>query len=121
VETVKEAKEPWTVNTLAQIAGTVALDDIAYKRETFEVIEKEKERLAGGFARLGISYLPSAANYFLLRITRAQEIAAHLRTRGILVRDCSNFAGLDSTYLRVAVKSQADNMRLLEEIASCGA
>lgn len=120
VETVRADKEPWTVNTLAQIAGTVALGDRAYKRETFEVIRREKQRLETGFTRLAISCLPSAANYFLLRTKKAQELATHLCTKGILVRDCSNFRGLDDSYLRVAVKSEADNTRLLEEIASCG-
>jgi threonine-phosphate decarboxylase len=40
--------------------------------------------------------------------------------KGILARDCSKFPGLDGTYIRVAVKSKKDNIRLLTEIAACG-
>jgi threonine-phosphate decarboxylase len=116
---VREAKEPWTVNSLAQVAGIVALDDEAYRAETFAVIEKEKKALEEGLKRLGVTYFPSSANYYLLRSKRAQELASFLKERAILVRDCSNFPGLDSSYIRVAVKSKHDNMRLLEEISSC--
>ncbi len=118
---VREAKEPWTVNSLAQVAGIVALDDEAYKAETFAVIEKEKKALEQGLKRLGVTYFPSSVNYYLLRSNRAQELTSFLKERAILVRDCSNFPGLDSSYIRIAVKSKHDNMRLLEEISSCAA
>ena len=120
LDAAKAAREPWTVNTLAQIAGITALDDTAYKTETFQIIEEEKQRLEAGFTGLGIAYLPSSANYYLLQLEKAQELLACLRTKGILVRDCSNFIGLDGTYIRVAVKSKTANSRLLEEIAACG-
>lgn len=118
---VREAKEPWTVNSLAQVAGIVALDDEAYKAETFAIIEKEKKALEKGFRRLGVHYLPSSVNYYLLQSRRAHELTSFLKERAILVRDCSNFPGLDSSYIRIAVKSKHDNMRLLEEISSCAA
>ena len=120
LDAVKEAKEPWTVNTLAQIAGITALGDAAYKTETFRVIKEQKQNLEAGFARLGITYFPSSANYYLLQLEKAQEVISCLRMKGILVRDCSNFPNLDGTYIRVAVKSKSDNIRLLKEIAACG-
>lgn len=121
LEAVKEEREPWTVNTLAQVAGVAALDDEAYTAETFRVIEREKRALENGFNRMGIPYIPSSVNYYLLRTEKAREITVSLREKGILVRDCSNFPGLDSSYIRIAVKSEDDNNRLLEEIASCTA
>jgi threonine-phosphate decarboxylase len=119
LDAVKKAKEPWTVNSLAQVAGIAALDDGAYKAATFTVISREKETIEGGLERMGISYIPSFANYYLLRTDKGQELSACLMEKRILVRDCSNFVGLDSSYIRVAVKSEADNRRLLEEISLC--
>jgi threonine-phosphate decarboxylase len=120
INKVKESKEPWTVNTLAQTAGVTALDDTAYTLETFRIIKEQKQHLESGFARLGIDYLHSPANYYLLRMKNAPEVTVYLRTKSILVRDCSNFIGLDGTYIRVAVKSKSANTRLLREIAACG-
>lgn len=117
IEILKKHKEPWTVNSAAQIAGLTALNDDEYINQTFELMKNEKKALENGFKLLGISYVPSFANFYLIRHGNAKEIISGLRNRGILVRDCSNFKGLDSSYMRVAVKSNKDNMRLLKEMS----
>lgn len=118
LDIIKEYKEPWTVNTLAQAAGTAALNDKPYRDETFKVIRSEKKTLEDGFKVLKITYFQSFANFYLLKFDNAQEIISRLRSKGIMVRDCSNFIGLDNSYIRVAVKSNKDNMRLLKELAN---
>jgi threonine-phosphate decarboxylase len=117
IDTFRKYKEPWSVNTIAQIAGFAAIRDAAYRSETFRIIQKEKKILEDGFKLLGIAYFPSSANFYLIKHDNAQEIVRVLKNRGIIVRDCSNFMGLDSLYVRVAVKSNRDNMKLLKEIA----
>jgi len=117
VDIVNRYKEPWTVNALAQTAGIAALNDTDYKKATFKAIKQEKDFLEKEFERLDINYIPSEANYYLLRLNNAKKAIQILRNAGILVRDCSNFKGLDSSYIRVAVKSNRDNKRLLKELA----
>ena len=122
LEALREYKEPWTVNTLAQSAGIAALNDRAYSENTFRVIAREKTFLEKGLQRLGIAFIPSRANYYLFRSEKAAEIVRSLRRKGILVRDCSSFAGLDGSYIRIAVKSRRDNTILLKELSQlCGA
>ncbi|MDI6802113.1 MAG: threonine-phosphate decarboxylase CobD [Thermodesulfovibrionales bacterium] len=116
---IKKYKEPWTVNTLAQLAGIAALNDDSYSDETFRVIRSEKKILEDGFKILGITYFPSSANFYLARHENAQQIILKLRQKGIMIRDCSNFMGLDETYMRIAVKSNKENMRLLKELYLC--
>lgn len=116
---MKDHKEPWSINTLAQKAGIAALDDKVYYNRTMEVIREEKQFLEQGLHLLGMRYIPSAPNYYLLRMLNAQEAIASLRKKGILVRDCSNFEGLDASYIRIAVRSRAENEVLLKELASC--
>ncbi len=114
---IKRIKEPWTVNTLAQIAGTSALKDADYATKTFRIIEEEKAYLETGFKRLGIKYYPSPVNFYLLRLDKALKALSNLGTKGILLRDCSNFRGLDNSYVRIAVRSRNENMQLLRELA----
>lgn len=109
---------PWSVNTLAQVAAIAALDaaESGYTEETLKIVGEQKEVLERGFGDLGIDFTPSAANYYLLAIPAAQQIAAYLEHRGLLVRNCENFMGLDHSYLRVAVKSLDHNMLLLHHL-----
>lgn len=117
MDIIKGHKEPWTVNTPAQEAGMAALNDIAYRSETFKVMGMEKKTMEDGLRVLKIGYFPSEANFYLLKMRNAKQVTASLRRKGIMVRDCSNFMGLDDTYLRVAVRSNRENMRLLKELS----
>jgi threonine-phosphate decarboxylase len=116
IEILKGYKEPWTVNSLAQRAAVIALKDKVYRDETFRVMKEEKKFFEKGFRKLGIEFFPSDANFYLLKTSNANEIYQGLKKKGILVRDCSNFKGLDSTYIRVAVKSHRENTVLLKEL-----
>jgi threonine-phosphate decarboxylase len=111
---LEECKEPWTVNTLAQAAGIAALNEGDFKERSIKLINGQKKVLEKGFKKLGIEYIPSYANYYLLFTPDAPKISEQLENRGVLVRGCSNFKGLDHRYLRVAVKSPKDNKTLLK-------
>jgi threonine-phosphate decarboxylase len=117
MERIKDFKEPWTVNTLAQHAAMAAIEDDDYKAETYELIKREKDFLEKEFEKLKIQYIPSSVNYYLLKMDGAERIVSGLKGEGILVRDCSNFIGLASSYIRVAVKSRSDNEALLNELS----
>ncbi len=116
-EAIKAYKEPWTVNSIAQTAGITVLEDKDYQKASLDTMKEEKSFMEEGFRKLGISFIPSRANYYLLRLEKAQEIMIALEQKGILIRDCSNFAGLDNTYVRVAVRTRRENRILLKEMA----
>ncbi|HMK60623.1 MAG TPA: threonine-phosphate decarboxylase CobD [Dissulfurispiraceae bacterium] len=118
LEIINRHKEPWTVNSLAQAAGVAALQDREYGNRTFKLLAKEKAFLENGFRRLGMRCIPSQANFYLIKTDAPYNISLKLRKNGILVRDCSNFIGLDSSYMRVAVRTRSENSKLLKELAS---
>ena len=116
-ERLKAHKEPWTVNSLAQKAAIAALRDGPFGIASLEAMEREKAYMEAELAKIGIRFIPSRANYYLLRLDKAQELRTGLEEKGILVRDCSSFPGLDTTYLRIAVRSRKENMLLMKEMA----
>ncbi|MDH5768511.1 MAG: aminotransferase class I/II-fold pyridoxal phosphate-dependent enzyme [Nitrospirota bacterium] len=117
IDRLKENKEPWTVNSLAQRAAVVALKDRVYREGTFRLMKEEKRFLEKSFKKIGIEFFHTDANFYLIKINNAYEICQHLKKKGILVRDCSNFKGLDNTYIRVAVKSHRENTILTKELS----
>jgi len=116
---IREYKEPWSTNTLAQAAGIAALNDKGYRDHTAKIMTRQKAFLEKGFRRLGIEFTPSAANYYLMSTPHARIFIEKLARKGIIIRDCSNFKGLDYRYLRVAVKSARHNRFLLECLEGC--
>ena len=79
-----------------------------------------REKLRAGLERLGARIYPSNANFLLADFGRSvAPIAAALKARGILVRECMDFQGIDDgRHLRLAVKEEAANARLLAELQS---
>ncbi|MCG6553031.1 MAG: threonine-phosphate decarboxylase CobD [Candidatus Magnetominusculus sp. LBB02] len=110
-------KEPWSVNTLAQRAGAAALADKAYEAETFKYLRKEKAYMEKMLKRHLIHYYQSKINFYLIKDERAPVLYAELMKRGILLRDCSNFTGLNGDYLRIAVKTHRENAMLFKNIS----
>lgn len=117
INKIKEFKEPWTVNHLAQKTAIAAITDNVYAAETYELIKREKDFIEKGLQELHVEFLPSGVNYYLLRIEDAEMIVSGLKGKGILVRDCSNFRGLEGSYIRTAVRSRSDNEMLLRELS----
>ncbi len=115
-ERLKSRKEPWSVNSLAAAAGSVVLSDTAYRDASHALILREKRFLEKRFEDLGIKYVPSDANYYLLYLKNAGAAVKSLAKRGILIRDCSNFKGLCRGYVRIAVRSRKENALLMREL-----
>jgi threonine-phosphate decarboxylase len=115
---LEKYREPWTVNTLAQAAVRSVLSDRPYQEASIRNMEKEKQFLEKGLKRLGITWYPSSANFYLLHVPGAQAMIRTLEAKGILVRDCSDFHGLDNSYIRIAVRTRRENKRLLKELSA---
>ncbi|HSV50084.1 MAG TPA: histidinol-phosphate transaminase, partial [Candidatus Acidoferrales bacterium] len=113
------AKIPWNVNCLAQPAAIAALNDKAHLKQTLELIKQEKAWLQKELSQFnGFSFTEPDANFFFIDIRNTALTANALKHRmlkqGILIRDCSSFVGLNEFYIRVAVKTHEENVRLID-------
>lgn len=114
-------KDPWNVNTLAQNAGVTALSDHAYQHKSKEFIEKVKMDLYHSLMDIpGLKpYLPSV-NFILINIKdtgiTGEELQQAMASYRILIRSCSNYPGLSSEYIRIAVKRPEQNSILIDTL-----
>lgn len=118
----------WSVNGLALLGGEACLrSGEAYAQRTREGIAAERERLRPELQQLGCQVAPGEANFLLLGLPApwsAQELQERLGRRGILVRSCAMYAGLEPGHIRIAVKGREDNaclLRHMEELLRSGA
>jgi threonine-phosphate decarboxylase len=112
----------WPVTQLAIDALAEAVADRAYAEASLRENAVERERLVESLSGLGLVVFPTAANYLLLELTAASPTASELRTRlirkhRILIRNCDSYEGLaPGRYVRVAVRSAAENCRLIQAL-----
>lgn len=117
-----EEKEPWTINSFADAATEFIFSDREYIKKSKEYFFKERKFFINELKKIeGIKVFDSNSNFILLKFEdkRVLEIKKNLLKRaGILIRDASNFIGLDERFARVAIKNHKDNILLIDAIKS---
>jgi threonine-phosphate decarboxylase len=116
-----ETLPPWPITTLAARGVVAALDDKAYAVRSRAVNAKRRNDLQRGLTALGLVTYPSAANFILFQLPSDLELITFwerlIVKHYIVLRACTNYEGLAGGYLRTAVRTEQENMQLLEAAA----
>ncbi|MGC8849932.1 MAG: histidinol-phosphate transaminase [Candidatus Bathyarchaeia archaeon] len=116
IELMNKVRNPFNVNLLAQIAAEAALDEEEYVKRVVEKTEKGKRQLYRGLKDLGVEYIPSAANFVLIRLGGgANVIAQELMKKGIITRYMGPW-GLPE-HIRVTVGTEEENRAFLKALS----
>ena len=118
---ISAIKDPWTINSLAEAAGTIMFSDTGYINATKELISTERSRVTTALRAIdGLKVYDPVANFVLCRITKenvdADILFDNCIRRNMMIRNCSSFPFLDNRYFRICFMNPADNDRLLREI-----
>ncbi len=119
VRTINARKNPWTINSLAAIAGEIMFQDEEYIRKTRALIAAERTRMYERFAaREDFKVYPPAGNFMLVRILRkgldAQQLFERTIRKGMMIRNCSTFPFLDDQYIRFCFMNPEQNDALAD-------
>jgi histidinol-phosphate aminotransferase len=113
---LNRVRQPFNVNALAQVAALAALADTRYVDESRAINREGMRQLEDGVRALGLSFVPSHANFLLVRVGDAATLYQRLLQRGVIVRPVANY-GLPE-FLRVTVGLPAENQRFLDAVAA---
>ncbi|MDE6903406.1 MAG: aminotransferase class I/II-fold pyridoxal phosphate-dependent enzyme [Lachnospiraceae bacterium] len=117
IKSINTRKNPWTINSLAVIAGELMFTDQNYIEKTRDLILGERKRIYQKFSDSGIfKVYPPSANFLLAKIVKgnltSQDLFDRAIRRGMMIRDCSTFPFLDQKYIRFCFMMPEDNDRL---------
>lgn len=110
LEEMNACSQPWNVSIPAQEAGIAALKEEEYVNRAMELVKTERAYLKREMEEAGFLVYPSAANYLFFQ--GPVNLAEDCLKQGILIRDCSNYLGLQKGYYRVAVRTHEENEKL---------
>ena len=122
ISRLRSAKEPWTVNGIADMVAPLLLECGDYEKQTRHHVALERLRVSKMLEKVdGIHPFPSSANFILCRWTGTKDmddLVHHLLENSVYVRDCRNFPGLENNFFRVGLRSVDDNDRLISALSS---
>lgn len=119
IEALEKAKAPWSLNCLALAGAAAALKDLKFAPRSRRLIANERRLLDQALVRTGhLTPFPSETNFMLVRIDSPDwdsvTLTKALAEKRILIRDASSFRGLDRRFIRLAVRQEAENLRLIQ-------
>lgn len=123
IKKLNDAKYCWSVGTLALSIGEKIIKDKRFIQKTKNFIKNERVFLYNKLNNIGFikPYFPTA-NFILCEIVTKKitspTLANRLAKHGILIRDCSDFKGLNNKFFRIAVKTRKENIKLIKWLQS---
>ncbi|MFQ5975363.1 MAG: histidinol-phosphate transaminase [Candidatus Hydrothermarchaeales archaeon] len=118
---LEKIRVPWNVNILAQAVAIESLRDEEFIKTSKNLITKEKDFFFKEISKLnGVEILSSDANFFLIDLKesriRSNQMKERLIEKGLLIRDCSSFNGLDDSFIRISVRGREENSLLVDSL-----
>ena len=111
---LNRVRQPFNVNAIGQAAALAALDDREFTEKCIRENRAGLQQLEAGFRALGREFVPSVANFIMVKVGDGARVFDALQRRGVIVRPMKSY-GMPE-WLRITVGSRAQNERLLAEL-----
>jgi histidinol-phosphate aminotransferase len=116
IDRFNRVRAPYNVNRLGQAAALASLDDPEHWQRTRTLVLQERAFLSRELTRLGFTFPPSQANFFLVKVAGATAVRERLLRAGLVVRDGAAVGFPD--HLRMSIGTHEANERLLRALGA---
>jgi histidinol-phosphate aminotransferase len=114
---LNRVRQPFNVNTLAQVGGEAALADDDHYRMTLDKTREGIAWLRSEVAKLGCRPLETHTNFFLIDVQGdGKKLYEHMLHQGVIVRPMQAYGY--PNYIRITVGRKAENQRFIKALAS---
>jgi histidinol-phosphate aminotransferase len=108
---MQRVRQPFNVNAPAQWAALAALDDVEHVERSLDANRRGIDYLAKEFSRLRLEFVPSQANFILVRVGNGPEVFQRLLRQGVIVRPTGGYRFPE--HVRVTVGTMDENKKLI--------
>ena len=112
IDILGKTRQPFNTNGIAQAGALAGLADEEHQRKTREITIEGRNFLQQEFENMGLEYVPSFANFVLVKVGNGKAVFNDLMKRGIIVRDMTSY-GLPE-WIRVSIGTMEQNRAFLE-------
>lgn len=113
IDLLQQARQPFNANGIAQACAIAALQDEEWVIQCRKRNLDGLDQLAQGFERLTLEFVPSQANFMLVKVGHAKKVFQDLQRKGVITRP---MAGSLENYLRISVGTEHENDRALQAL-----
>ena len=116
IAALEKIRQPFNINSVAQAGALAALDDTKHVEKTRKINSRGLKLYARTFRKLGLEFVPSQANFILVRVGDGQRVFGELQKLGVIVRPMGGYQLPE--WIRITVGTPKENKRCLEALKS---
>jgi histidinol-phosphate aminotransferase len=111
ITALEKVRQPFNLNSISQAGALAALEDHGHVEKTRRINARGLKFYAREFRRLGLEYLPSAANFVLVKVGDGQHVFAEMQKLGVIVRPMAGYQLFD--WIRISIGTPKQNQKCL--------
>ena len=111
---MEKIRQPFNINAIAQAGALAALDDTAHAERTRRLNSRGQKFYARNFKKLGLEFIPSSANFVLVRVGEGQRVFNELQKLGVIVRPMGGYQLPE--WVRISIGTPKENQRCLDAL-----
>ena len=111
IRVLQKAREPFNTNGVAQAGALAALTDEAHQAESKRITDEGRRYLEEEFTAMGLPFVPSVANFVLVKVGDGKAIFAALLRHGVIVRALSGYNFPE--WVRISVGTMEQNRKCI--------
>jgi histidinol-phosphate aminotransferase len=114
IAALEKIRQPFNINLVAQAGALAALDDTKHVEKTRKVNARGLKLYAKSFRKLGLEFVPSQANFILVKVGDGQRVFGELQKLGVIVRPMGGYQLPE--WIRISIGTPKENARCLEAL-----
>ncbi len=117
VSILQKTRQPFNANAIAQAGAIAGLADDEHQERTRRLTWEGRDVLQAAFARLGLEYVPTHANFILVKTGNGSALFQAMLRKGVIVRDMTSYKLPE--WIRVSIGTAAENAKFLRVLEEC--
>ena len=113
---LQKARQPFNVNAIAQAGALAAIGDVEHMRRTVELNREGLAFYEAAFAARGLEFVPSHANFVLVKTGSGDRVFKDMLAQGVIVRAMGGYKLPE--WVRISIGTGAQNERCLDVLDS---
>ena len=114
ISALEKVRQPFNTNSIAQAGALAALDDEAHLLETRKVNTEGLQYFETFCEENGYEFVPSAANFVLIRVGDGQSVFEALQKQGVITRPMGGYRLPE--WIRLSIGTNGENQRAVEAL-----
>ena len=117
IAALEKVRQPFNINSIAQAGALAALADEEHVARTRENNRQGRKLFEVELGKMSLSYVPTHANFILVKVGDGQQVFADMQKRGVITRPMAGYQLPE--YIRISIGTPAENQRCLEALKNC--